>query len=421
MRIIALWVGKITYTILRILHKRGAALPGLVVERFSKSFLPKSLNKLPEGVIIITGTNGKTTSTKMLTHVLRSKYRVLTNPTGSNFVRGIVASIIQHSKWSGALPYDIGVFELDEAYAAQFVKVYKPRGLVVLNVMRDQMDRFGEIDHTAKLLSEVVKNTTEFVVLNADDERVLAMKKYAKCDIFYFGVSEKLRDIFRSDDELHDGVNRAAQKAECAALLKDFKDDNTAYINLGKKAFTAKLSARGTYNAQNATAVCLAADLLNIDVAEITTRISEVSPAFGRGERIQIGAKTIVLQLVKNPGGFRHALITGKQIKQAVTIVAINDDYADGRDVSWLWDVNFSDELNKDGYLLTSGVRAADMALRLKYDDIKVDNIEPNLADALDSSVKKCQPKQTILIYSTYTAMLELRRILATITEVEKI
>lgn len=399
-------------------------MPGLVVERLYAGFLPKSLDKLPGGVIIITGTNGKTTSTKMLTHVLGAKYKVLTNPTGSNFVRGIIASIIQHSKWSGSLPYDIGVFELDEAYAAQFVRLYKPKGLIVLNVMRDQMDRFGEIDYTARLLSDVVKNTTDFVILNADDDRVYAMHKYAKAKLYYFGVAPKLRDVFRNDDELHsknvDSSTRS-KSVELSAQLTDFKSDNSATINVGKETFTAVLSAQGTYNAQNATAVCLAADILNIGLEEITTRIAEVTPAFGRGERIQIGDKTVILQLVKNPGGFRHALITGKAINQAVTVVAINDDYADGRDVSWLWDVNFANNLRRESYLLTSGVRAADMALRLKYDDLKVDKVLPNLNEALDSSIKKCGSGQTILIYSTYTAMLELRRILASITEVQKV
>ena len=420
MRIIALWVGKLTFVGMQLLGRRGAALPGLVVERLSSSFLAKSLNKLPDGVVIISGTNGKTTSTKMLSHVLGSKYKVLTNPTGSNFVRGIVASIIQNSKWSGGLPYDIGVFELDEAYAARFVKLYKPRGLVVLNIMRDQMDRFGEIDQTAKLLADVVKNTTDFVVLNGDDERVFDMHKASKARVYYFGVDASLRDIFRTDDELHSGALVKAKEVSYSATLSDLKPDNTATIELGKDVVKAKLSASGTYNAQNATAVVLTASVLKIDVEQITTLIAEVKPAFGRGEHIKVGDKTVILQLVKNPGGFRHALITGYQLKASVTMIAINDDYADGRDVSWLWDVDFVNNLSK-GYLLTSGVRAADMALRLKYDDIKADTIEANLHGALKSAIDKCPTRGTVLIYSTYTAMLELRQLLGTMAKVEKI
>ena len=420
MRILVLWIGKVTYWLLHILHRRGAALPGLVVERLMPSFLSKSLKQLPQGVIIITGTNGKTTSTKMLTHVLRGKYRVLTNPTGSNFVRGIVASIVQHSTWSGKLAYDIGVFELDEAYAARFVKQYKPRGVVVLNVMRDQMDRFGEIDHTAKLLTEVVQATTEFAVLNADDPRVSAMQKHTKASVYFFGVDTSLRDIFRTDDELHDDTIKHVNTSPLSAKLKEFDETNRATISLQGGVVQATLLAQGTYNAQNAAAVCLAAELLKIDVATITTRISKVSPAFGRGEHIKIGQKKVILQLVKNPGGFRHALLAGKKHSLAATMIAINDDYPDGRDVSWLWDVDFN-KGGIGGIVMTSGVRAADMALRLKYDECTAEHIEEDLSDAVDKLLEVGAQDATVLIYATYTAMLSIRKILAQKTEVEKV
>lgn len=420
MRILALFIGKTIYSILRLLHKRGAALPGLVVERLFPRFISQSLKLLPEGVVIITGTNGKTTSTKMLTHVLRANYKVLTNPTGSNFVRGIIASIIQHSKWSGGLQYDIGVFELDEAYAAQFVRLYQPRGVLVLNVMRDQMDRFGEIDHTANLLSRVVNKATDFVVLNADDDRVVAMQKQASVPVHFFAVDSSLRNLFRNDDELHDGLIKTTELSDISAKLKGYDSDGMATIAMGSDTVRAVLSAKGTYNAQNATAVALTARLLKIDVEKITTRISEVLPAFGRGEHIQVGQKKVILQLVKNPGGFRHALITGRTARQSTTVIAINDDYPDGRDVSWLWDVNFGDG-GVSGTVVTSGVRAVDMALRLKYDDVSVDNIESDLAKALDLVLANSGSGDTILMYATYTAMLTLRRLLAQKTKVEKV
>lgn len=417
MHIVALWIGKILFVGLRLVGRRGAALPGLVVERLFPNFLISALKNLPEGVVVITGTNGKTTSTKMLTHVLRSEKRVLTNPTGSNFVRGIVASIVQHSSWSGSLPYDVGVFELDEAYAAQFVRQYKPRGVVVLNVMRDQMDRFGEIDHTAKLIEEVVQKTTEFIVLNGDDTRVSAMRKDAKADTYFFGVDQQLRDVFRTDDELHHGPIINKNHWEYSAILKGFDDKNTATIVLDNVEFKVTLAAQGAYNAQNAVAVCLASKLLGIGVEKITTRIAEVKPAFGRGESIDCDGKTIILQLVKNPGGFRHALMLGPKLKPQVTMLSINDDYPDGRDVSWLWDVNYCNKIS--GTVVTSGSRAEDMALRLKYDEINTTHVEPDLHYALDAVL--ALDKKTILIYATYTAMLELRRLLAQKTEVEKI
>ena len=193
MRLLALWLGKLIYFGLRIIRRRGSALPGLVVEKIYPDFLNKTLAKLPNGVIVITGTNGKTTSTKMLAHILNANNRVLTNSTGSNFTRGIIATTIHHSKLTGKLPYDIAVIELDEAYAALFADSFRPRGLVVTNIMRDQMDRFGEIDKTAKLIQKVVEKTTEFVVLNRDDARVAKLASFTKSQVFYFGVDPSLR------------------------------------------------------------------------------------------------------------------------------------------------------------------------------------------------------------------------------------
>jgi UDP-N-acetylmuramyl tripeptide synthase len=179
--------------------------------------------------------------------------------------------------------------------------------------------------------------------------------------------------------------------------------------------------AGGTYNAQNAVAVCAAALALDISVDNIATDIAKVKPAFGRGESIKVGNKRVILQLVKNPGGFRHALLSGEEIKHGATIIAINDDYADGRDVSWLWDVSFDKELLGDAPVATSGTRAADMALRLKYDGVPTNKIEPNLSDCLDNTLTGTKDGGAVLIYTTYTAMLSLRKSLSKLTEVEKV
>ena len=417
MRYIALIIGKTVFLALHLLGRRGAALPGLIVERLFPRFLAKSLKLLPEGVIVVTGTNGKTTSTKMLTHILGADKKVLTNPTGSNFVRGITSSVIQHSSWFGKLDYDIGVFELDEAYAALFVEQFSPRGTIVLNVMRDQMDRFGEIDHTARLLQKVVEKTTDFVVLNSDDPRVANMKNHTKADVFYFAVDAHLRDVFRTDDELHQTSIIGSGYSHATAKLKKFTTDNIATIELDKQTIEIPLKARGTYNAQNGTAVVLAAHILGTPIDVITTNISEVTPAFGRGEHINVGSKRVILQLVKNPGGFRHALISGAHTNQSATMIAINDEYADGRDVSWLWDVSFGEGVR--GKIITAGTRATDMRLRLKYDGIITDRSIEDLSKALDELLRFTG--DTILIYTTYTAMLELRALLAKKTSVEAV
>lgn len=418
MNILALWAGKLTYKVLRVSGRRGAALPGLVVEKLSHSFLSKSLSQLPEGVIIVTGTNGKTTTTKMLTHVLGANARVLTNPTGSNFTRGIVASIVEQSSLSGALPFDIAVLELDEAYAVKFIQQHKPRGVIVLNVMRDQMDRFAEIDMTAKMLAKVVAASQEFVVLNRDDPRVLQLQKSTNNKVLFFGVADHLRKVFLQDDELH-GKNAVVKNSTKAQVeLVKLSEDGTVFEVDGKQ-LSVTLSSSGAHNAQNAAAVLATTYALGIDAQSAVSLLAQVGPAFGRGESFNVGKKKIILQLVKNPGGFRHAILshTGKGI--TVEGFAVNDNYADGRDVSWLWDVNFKSVVSPA--VITGGARATDMALRLKYDDIQVAVVEPDLKDFLDTALGLLKDNQTGILYTTYTAMLTLREHLSKITEVEKV
>lgn len=375
------------------------------------------LNRLESGVIVVTGTNGKTTSTKLLTAIFKQDgKKVLTNPTGSNFTRGVVSSIVQHSNWAGKLNFDLAVIELDEAYAAKFVKQHKPRISLVLNVMRDQMDRFGEIDHTSRLLSEVVANTTEAVILNRDDPRVFNLNELANCEVYYFGVSKDLRNVFRSDDELHGELVSNSAKVVCE-LQKIGDEKITTQIYNNKHEIG--LSLYGIYNAQNVCAVITAALASGIEIPIIKKAIVKVKPAFGRGERIDVVGKKVILQLVKNPGGFRHSLMGATNIEEDIDLIAINDNYADGRDVSWLWDVDFSTLMNKN--IITAGSRAEDMALRLKYDDINVNDIEQNLEQALDKSIESTRPGGVLHVYTTYTAMLKLRSLLSKMTKVDKV
>jgi UDP-N-acetylmuramyl tripeptide synthase len=414
---ISLWIGKSIFLALKLLGRRGAALPGLVVERLASNFLHANLSELPAGVIIVVGTNGKTTTTKMLSHMLRGQHRVLTNPTGSNFTRGIVASIVEHASWGGHLPYDIAVLELDEAYAIKFIELHKPRGVVVLNVMRDQMDRFAEIDQTAKMLTRVAQAASDFVVLNVDDSRIAAIGHSLSSNVYSFGVSAELRQTFLQDDELYSGAKSTANN-NVTVQLQSYADGQATY-NIDNDSFTVELASLGAHNAQNAAAALATCQALSCDLSDVILRLSEVRPAFGRGELFQIGDKKVLLQLVKNPGGFRHSLLSAASQNTQSTMIAINDDYPDGRDVSWLWDVDF-DSL-QGGEIVTSGVRAADMALRLKYDDITVESIATDLNTCLQSFVANMRPGASGTIFATYTAMLELRRHMATLTEVEKV
>ena len=198
-------IGKFVAKLSRIKGGHGSALPGLIIEKIDPHFLSRILKTLPRGVAVISGTNGKTTTTKMVVELLRnSGLRVFTNDSGSNFTRGVASSAIREMR-RGKLNFDIAVLELDEAHAVHFVREISPDFSLLLNVLRDQLDRFGEIDTTAKMLGEIAKNTSRKVVLNADDPRVLALAKNVKnAQVSYFGFAKNLREFFPTDEELHD-------------------------------------------------------------------------------------------------------------------------------------------------------------------------------------------------------------------------
>ena len=395
----------------------GSALPGLFVEKISPDFIPSTLKQLPKGVVVISGTNGKTTTTKMVVALLESQgLKVFTNRTGSNFVRGVAAALLGDIDMKGKLDADIAVLELDEAHAVKFVELIPPRYSLLLNVMRDQLDRFGEIDATARMLEKIALATTETVVINREDSRVLNIAKNLSVDVHYFGLNDSLLSHFPSDDDLHGKARKKGARPNADVTLKDFNDKGAAFSIAGKD-FVTPLKLRGVYNIFNSAAALALTRAITPEasVNSLLGALSTVTPAFGRGEVLTVGNQPLELVLVKNPSGFRLGL-QSYDPKGYATMVAINDNYADGRDMSWLWDVDFTSLENEPVYV--SGIRAYDMALRMQYDDVPVEKVETDLTVALREFIA-LHPDTPKRIYCTYTAMLALRKELSKITRVE--
>lgn len=466
----------------RLRGSGGSAFPGLVMEKVDPHFMARALAPLPYGVVLVSGTNGKTTTTRMVVELLRGQgLKVFTNPTGSNFTRGVVAALLGAMPLNGRLDADVAVLELDEAHATHFVRTVKPRAALLLNVMRDQLDRFGEIDYTASLLHKVARATTGTVVLNADDPRLAAPSFRAdlRADVRGFAVSPQLRSVFLSDDELHDSLDgctlgqpkketeakvdtetesateapldsvkesgqgepnavaaesqaktepaeKPAQPLEIVATLEEMMGRH-AVIDLAGHRHEVDFAIPGAHNILNATAAMgLVKELLGerTDEQALAASAAKVTAAFGRGELLSIDGQEVELGLVKNPAGFRMSLLSAAAVRSQqppLIMIAINDQYADGRDMSWLWDVDFT-PLKQAGVSIVTGVRATDMALRLSYDDVAVGKVEANLSQALAQLVKLSREQhRPIRILSTYTAMLELRSLLASYTDVEEV
>ena len=398
----------------------GSALPGLVAERVDPGFLTHALADVPRGIVVVSGTNGKTTTTKMLVAILRAHgLDVFTNPTGSNFTRGVISSMLGELPVSGRLQADMAVLELDEAHALKFADAVKPTHALLLNVARDQLDRFAEIDHTAQLLASLAEQTTDGVVLNIDDSFISRIRDRVgdQVAVRYFGVdnsiAERLPELQEQDVRFDDDFTPPQPGPDDGLLKPSDEREFAVLFGHGPHVGPLQLQQRGLAAMINATAAATAARaLLGADFNPETAAaaLRSVTPPFGRGEVVQVDGQPLELVLVKNPAGFTVALGTYGSTPVS-TMIAINDNYADGRDVSWLYDVSF-DSLRERGVAMTSGVRAYDMALRLQYDDVPVAGIEPDLDTALDAFLS-AHPDEPKRIFCTYTAMMSLRRTLA--------
>ncbi len=392
--LLVIWFCKIVYKVLRISGRHGGALPGVYAEKMRPGLLNK-LSTLPDGVIIVSGTNGKTTTTNLITQVLsKENKRVFTNHSGSNMTRGILSSIVRFTTLSGKLNYDVAILEIDEAYAAILGPLLKPRGVVLTNVLRDQLDRFGEIDNTASLLKKLAESATELVVYNASDSR---LKKIEKMDIkakkISYGYAQNIAVNFVDDDSLYGGT-KIEQKSDFQ--LTDYKD-NKVFFN---KNIIKSKNLFGWHNALNTIGTyALCSKLFGINGTDI---YDGLYPPYGRGEVVSYKDCDLTLQLVKNPAGFKTVI---ELMPESPTLVIINDGIADGKDVSWLWDVDFS-SFSKRQAVYSGGVRAYDMTLRLKYEEVKVRETSISLEDSLE---KFTSDNKTGIIFLTYTGMLQTR------------
>lgn len=423
----------------------GAALPGLLAEKWDPEVGAHLARQLPHGVIVVTGTNGKTTTTKLLADALeRAGERVLTNRTGSNLRRGVLSALIQNASLSGKTQATVGLFEVDEASLRRVVPLVNPKLIVVLNLFRDQLDRYGELDTTAALIGEGIAGAPQAkVMLNADDPLVASLAKYAatKNQVSYFGIEGLPSSMISSGTQAIDSdrcpvcgqrlefsrafyahighykcsagdFDRPQPEVALTSVKANSRSNSRFEVSLGGKRHEINLPLPGVYNLYNALAALAAAREAGIEPSLARQAVEQAEAAFGRVETLFWRGRRLSLLLIKNPTGCAQILETflarehGKPV-----LIAINDNYADGRDVSWLWDVPFELLAGRDHRFVTSGIRAADMALRLKYAEI-ASTQEPDLAQALEQLADTSKEGDEVYVLPTYTAMLALRKLL---------
>ena len=442
----ALWAGKLTSTLIRTLRRGGGTtLPGDVSRWVDPKILTKLSRSLDQGSVVVTGTNGKTTTAALLRHVLEAQgWRTVANQAGANLIFGVTAAVVNRTGWGGTLPANIGLFEIDEASLPRLVDEIAPGTIIVTNLFRDQLDRYGELETTAGHIRRALIRGPEGVtaVLNADDPMVAALGDGLP-RVLYAGLD----DPAMLQPELSHGADakfcprcgsaftfegvyfghvgryrcprgdftRPAPDISVTSIAIEGMDRMRLRITDGKQSANIEVPLSGLYNVYNVVLAVAAAKALGVSLSASAAALRAFTPAFGRMERTTVDGRRAVLLLAKNPTGFNEVLRTAIQFGSARSfLLALNDRIADGQDVSWIWDVNFEQLKDAAEHIVLSGDRALDLRVRLKYAEIADDRIEvvTDWGQALKRAAQLTPSGQPLFILPTYTAMLELRAVL---------
>lgn len=395
----------------------GSAAPGLYALSIEPNLVEKLAGRIPKNVVI-TGTNGKTTTAKMLAHFAKeSGLKIIRNHTGSNLERGIASTLITNYQLpttclpAGKANYQLGIWELDEAAFNTVAPKLKPTVVVFLNIFRDQLDRYGEINTVLKNWQETLKKlpAKTQVLINGDDANLIKLATSFKGEVQKFGVKDfKIVGETVIHKKEQENLNFEAKNVKLNGLNgSNFLLQTTYYL------LPTTLPLPGIYHIYDTLAAFAVASNLNLPIRQLTDTLKSYSPAFGRVEKLDFG----YIFLIKNPAGATQVFETiAPNLKPADTLLlALNDNLADGTDVSWIWDGEFEKLKVQSAKLkvICSGTRAHDLAVRLKYAgfDPKKITVEPGLQKALREARRGL--KGQLFILPTYTAMLELQSILA--------
>jgi lipid II isoglutaminyl synthase (glutamine-hydrolysing) len=457
---VAVLAGKAVGTATRSLGRGGGtALPGLVATRVQPRLVEQLASQLAGGTTVVSGTNGKTTTSRMLATILASSgFTVLRNSTGSNLTRGVASALLGRVDLRGKLrgqAVSMGLFEVDEAALPEVVAMVQPAQLLLNNLFRDQLDRYGEVATVARLWSEAITRLPDaaLVIANADDPLVAEVALRSSRRPLYFGiesvpdkdaVGEHASDVKtcpRCGGPIVYSLVTLGHLGHYACSRCDFarpepvvsaadvrlRGINGASFTLRAGGSTAAvhLPLPGLYNVYNAVAASAAAAALGIDAASIAIALERVTAAFGRMERLEVDGRLVYLALAKNPAGLNEVMRTVLQSEhRANLLVLLNDNTADGHDVSWIWDADAEMLAGHVGQVVFSGTRAPDMALRFKYagvtaDDDGVHAIETNTEAALVHSLRGLLTGEVLFVIPTYTAMLDVRSVLTRLGHVK--
>lgn len=435
----AVVAGKAAGMATRALGRGGTALPGLVAERVDPAVVARLGGQLGRGSVLVTGTNGKTTASRMLAAILAAAgVPSLHNREGSNLMRGIAATLLQRASPAGHIPGGpglLGLFETDEATLPHAVRALAPRAVAFTNLFRDQLDRYGEVDSVAALWREALAAFPPggVLVLNADDPSVADLARGREGPVHWFGVD---------DPSAAAGDAGAVDARWCGACGGDFAYERRHFAHVGwwrcrgcgrarPSPDTAaegvalrldgatfaipgvgevQMAVTGLYNVYNALAAASVARVLGIEPGTIRSGLGAVRAAFGRQETALLEGRRLHLLLAKNPAGANQVLRLLAALPETANVgVLLNDRFADGQDVSWTWDVDYELLAGRVQRCWAGGDRAEDMALRLKYAGWPGPVAVRGPGALLDAILGALPAGEDVFLVPTYTAMLDLR------------
>ncbi|MEH2382528.1 MAG: Mur ligase family protein [Nostoc sp.] len=407
----------------------GAAsvLPGAIARRIQPRLLELLSQQVKNGVILIAGTNGKTTTALLLCTILERKgYRIAHNSTGANLENGLMSALLESTNLLGTLDVDYAILEVDENIVPRVLTPLQPRIILCLNLFRDQLDRYGEVDTISKRWTKVISTLPpETVVIpNADDPTLSNLGQQLPQRVLFFGLNEPehyLEAIPHAVDSIY--CPRCGHSLDYKGVylshLGDFTCPKCGFTKSKPTLESSEWSQIlvGLYNKYNTLAAATAAIELGVDEVTIRDTINNFQAAFGRAEDLVINGKRVRILLSKNPVGTNETIRVVTQSTDKTTLLVLNDRTPDGTDVSWIWDVDTEKLVERGGTLVVSGDRVYDLALRLRYSEKSPQSnlnliVEEDLRQAIATALEHTPDNETLHILPTYSAMLEVREVL---------
>lgn len=448
--ILAVLVGKAVAAASRALRLGGGTtIPGRVARVIAPTVLRDLATRLPEGCVIVTGTNGKTTTARLISHILSlAGTPSVHNRAGANLATGIITALIAQADWRARLPRAVGIFEVDEATLPLVWEALHPRAVVLTNLFRDQLDRYGEIDIVASRWRAALHDHPQpetAVIYNADDPLVAEVGTQTPGHSIPFGIADAsvgagtmehaadARYCYRCGVRYHYDVvyfghmgvyacpqchtRRPDPLVTAEAVDLQGIGGSVLTLRTPQGTFRVRTVLPGVYNVHNLLAATACCTSLGVPLPTVAEGIKTFAPAFGRAEHVRADGREAVLLLAKNPAGFNEVLRTVMRAMEGqtgVVLIAINDLTADGRDISWLWDVDFEMLAGHTHAVIVSGRRAEDMALRLKHAGVSTQTmtVDNDLGRAWDVALGTARNGEPVYVLPTYTALLQLRAIL---------